>query len=140
MPARGDGPGRVEKRPGQPMWLRFAVIGSLLLIAFFGARNCQESQVEVTEEQAIEIARGEIGFEPDETQIRLLRQGINREPFWFVSLAVTSERDPDVFTRLAVVRVDAENGEVLDVEQDRQRDKEAAEQTQGEQPPQSDAP
>jgi hypothetical protein len=39
-----------------------------------------------------------------------------------------------------VVRVDAESGEELDVEQDRQRDKEAAEQTQGEQPPQSDAP
>jgi hypothetical protein len=116
MPGRGE---------GHPWWVRVGVIGGLLFVAFFGARSCQESQVRISEEQAIVTAQDQVDFEPTEVQVRLLRQGINREPFWFVSLAVTSKRDPDVFTRLAVVEVDANTGSVESIKEDAQRDKEA---------------
>jgi hypothetical protein len=90
----------------------------VLVLAFFVARSCQQSQVRVTKEQAIATAEREVDFTPRRTQIRLLRQGINSKPFWIVSLSVPG-RVEDTFRRLAVVRVDANTGKVEEVDRDR---------------------
>ncbi len=90
----------------------------MLVLAFFVARSCQQSQVRVTKEQAIATAEREVDFTPRRTQIRLLRQGINSKPFWIVSLSVPG-RVEDTFRRLAVVRVDANTGKVEEVDRDR---------------------
>lgn len=124
MPGKGE---------GHPLWVRVAFVGGVLIIAFLVSKGCQQEQIKVSDEEAVAAARAEIDFEPTDTQVRLLRQGLDREPFWFVSLGLVSERDPDVFARLAVIRVNAETGEVTDVEQDRNRDREAIRQAQGEQ-------
>jgi Peptidase propeptide and YPEB domain len=92
------------------------VVG-VLVLAFVVSRGCQQSQVRVSEEQAIATAREQVEFTPRRTQIRLLRQGLNSKPNWIVSLSIP-DADPDtddVFRRLAVVRVNANTGEVLEV-------------------------
>ena len=107
---RGPRPGDLRRST----WTRVAVLVIVLGLAFAVSRGCQQSQIRITKEQAIAAAEGEIDFEPSQTQVRLLRQGLNSEPFWIVSLSIpTGERD--VFRRLAVVRVDANTGAVADV-------------------------
>ncbi len=94
------------------------VIVGVLVLAFFVARGCQQSQVRITKQQAIATAEREVGFEPRRTQVRLLRQGISSTPYWIVSLSVPGSQE-GTFTRLAVIRVDANTGKVEEV--DRQR-------------------
>jgi hypothetical protein len=90
----------------------------VLLLAFFVARGCQQSQVRITKEQAVATAEREVDFEPDRTQIRLLRQGLTSRPYWIVSLS-TPGRQADTFSRLAVVKIDANTGKVDDVTRER---------------------
>ncbi len=90
----------------------------MLLLAFFVARSCQQSQVRITKEQAVATAEREVDFEPRDTQIRLLRQGLNSRPYWIVSLS-TPGPQADTFSRLAVVKIDANTGKVDDVTRER---------------------
>jgi uncharacterized membrane protein YkoI len=93
------------------------VIVGVLVLAFFVARNCQQDQVRLTEDQAIVIAERQVNFEPERTQIRLLRQGLNSKPYWIVSLSIPGERE-NTYRRLATVQIDAKTGEVVDVDRD----------------------
>ena len=95
-----------------------AVIVAVLAVAFVAAQTCQKSQIRYTKAQAIAKAERQIDFEPDRTQIRLLRQGITSEPFWIVSLSVAGERE-DSFRELAIVKIDANSGKVDSVKQQR---------------------
>jgi hypothetical protein len=90
---------------------------AVLIVAFFVARGCQDEQVRVTEQQAIAAAEERADFEPESAQIRLLRQGLNSEPFWFVVLSVGDPRNEDDITKLAQFKVNAETGEVQEVGQ-----------------------
>jgi hypothetical protein len=94
------------------------VIVAVLVVAFLAAQTCQQSQIRFTKEQAIAKAERQIDFQPDRTQIRLLRQGITSEPFWIVSLSVAGERE-DSFRELALVKIDANNGKIDSVKQQR---------------------
>lgn len=94
------------------------VIGLVLVAAFVFAQTCQKDQVRVSKEQAIQTARNQVTFEPERTQIRMLRQGINSKPFWIVSLSIPGETE-GTFRQIAVVRVDANNGKVEVVERGR---------------------
>jgi hypothetical protein len=71
----------------------------------------------VTEEQAIATAEEQVAFAPEDTQIRLLRQGLDRRPFWIVSLSIPKGEGGDRFSRLALVHIDANTGEVTKVEE-----------------------
>jgi hypothetical protein len=103
---------------GGPTWLRVAVIVGVLAVAFLVAQTCQQSQIRLTKDQAIAKAQRQIDFKPDRTQIRLLRQGIQSEPFWIVSMSVKGEAE-NSFRELAVVRIDANSGKVETVRQQR---------------------
>jgi hypothetical protein len=94
------------------------VIALVLVAAFVFAQTCQKDQVRVSKEQAIQTARAQVTFNPERTQIRFLRQGINSKPFWIVSLSIPGE-DEGTFRQIAVVRVDANSGKVEDVERGR---------------------
>ena len=89
----------------------------MLALAFVASRSCQQDQVRVTKDQAVATAERQVDFEPTRTQVRLLRQGLSSKPHWVVSLSIPRDSDPDtqVFRELAVVRVDANTGEVEDV-------------------------
>jgi uncharacterized membrane protein YkoI len=90
------------------------VIVGVLVLAFFVARSCQQEQVRITQAQAIAIAERQVTFEPEDTQIRLLRQGLNSRAYWIVSLSIPGER-ADTFRRLATVQIDANTGKVAEV-------------------------
>jgi hypothetical protein len=98
--------------------VRVAVIVAVLAVAFVAAQTCQQSQVRVTKGEAIAKARQQVDFAPRRTQIRLLRQGLTSEPFWIVSLSVPGEQE-DTFRKLALVKIDANNGKVDSVRQQR---------------------
>jgi hypothetical protein len=91
-----------------------AVVLAVLAIAFVVAQTCQQEQVRLTKEQAIERAEQEVNFEPTRTAVRLLRQGIESRPFWIVSLSIP-RTEGEGYRRLAVVRIDANTGEVAEV-------------------------
>jgi hypothetical protein len=99
-----------------PTPVRIAVVGLLLVLCFFVARTCQQAQIRVTQDQAIATAKKQIGFTPKRTQVRLLRQGLDRRPFWIVSLSIPTGQ-PDTFSRLALVRIDANTGKVESVQE-----------------------
>jgi hypothetical protein len=94
------------------------VIVGVLALAFVAAQTCQQSQIRFTKEQAIAKAKRQVEFTPDRTQIRLLRQGIASEPFWVVSLSIAGAEE-DTFRELAIVKIDANNGELDSVRQQR---------------------
>jgi peptidase YpeB-like protein len=90
----------------------------VLIAAFVVAQTCQKDQIRISKEAAIATAKRQIEFEPTRTQIRLLRQGINSKPTWIVSLSIPQPGEPintQLFKELAVVRVDANTGKVIDV-------------------------
>ena len=103
-------------RPPQPTWQKVALVIGLLLVTFVVARSCQQAQVRITSEQAVATAERQIPFEPTRVQVRMLRQGVTSQPVWVVSLSVPRGGvNTKVFDELAVVRVNANNGNVEDV-------------------------
>jgi hypothetical protein len=96
---------------------RVAVLIGLFVLALIFAKSCQQSQIRIDEQEAIALAKQQVSFEPKETQVRLLRQGLNRKLFWFVSLSdpIGSPTNPEGFTRLVLVKIDANKGTVEEV-------------------------
>ena len=91
----------------------------MLLFGFFIVKGCQDRQVRLSKEQAVATAEREIDFRPKTTIVRLLRQGVDRHPFWIVSLSIPFGDEPNAsrFKQLAVVRVDATTGKVASVQE-----------------------
>ena len=135
-PSWGDSGFSLEpksKEERKPTWPRVAVLAGVLLLAFFVARGCEDK--DVSQEEAVTTSKEAIDFEATYTQVRFLRQGINRRPFWFVSLSIpigfAGDR-ADLFAALAVVQIDAETGEITSIreqseEQTRAMEREARE-------------
>lgn len=90
----------------------------LVAVVFLVAHSCQRSQVRINQQRAIDIARQKVDFRPTQTQIRLLRQGLNSHPYWAVSLSVPNGGD---YSELTVVKVDANSGSVVSVDNQRSK-------------------
>ena len=87
---------------------------ALFVAIFFVARGCQSTGIDLTQDEAIEIAKTQVEFVPDNPQVRLLRRGVSFRPQWVVSL---SEEAPDGRRiNVTVVTIDAETGEILRVQ------------------------
>jgi peptidase YpeB-like protein len=95
-----------------------AAVVVLFVATLLAAQTCQQSQVRVTQEQAIATARERAGFTPERTQIRLVRQGLTGDPYWAISFSVPA-RSGDGYARLTTVRVDANSGKVEAVNRER---------------------
>jgi hypothetical protein len=93
-------------------------IAVLLAVTAVAAQSCQQSQVRLSEEQAIELALPRAGFEPERTQIRLVRQGLTGRPYWAISFSVPAASG-DGYAKLTTVRVDANTGEIEAVNRER---------------------
>jgi hypothetical protein len=93
-------------------------VGVVLVAALVVSQSCQKSQIRIDKDQAIARAEREIDFDPTRTQVRLLRQGLNAHPNWIVSLSVPKPGtgiNTQEFSKLAVVTIDANTGEVVQV-------------------------
>lgn len=84
---------------------------AVLLLAYLVARTCGSSQPDVSQEEAIEIAKEEIEFEPNDVQVRNIPRGFE-ERSWMVSLYTGTPTDPQ---ECRVVEIDAESGDVITV-------------------------
>ena len=101
---------RMGGRLGRARWLGIAVI---LVAALVVSRSCQQSQIRLTKDQAIARAEAQVSFKPTREQVRLLRQGLSSRPMWIVSLSIP--RKNGTFAQLAVARVDANTGKIVDL-------------------------
>jgi uncharacterized membrane protein YkoI len=98
--------------------VRAGVVVALVALTFVASRSCQQDQVRLTKEQAIATAKRQVDFKPTKTIVRLLRQGVQSRPNWIVSLSIPRvhpESAAEEFKELAIVRVDANTGKVVDV-------------------------
>jgi hypothetical protein len=109
-----DAPAREGPRPRARLDRR-GVIGIVVLFAvtLLAARSCQGAQVRLTQQQAVATAQRQIDFTPRQTQVRIVRQGINAHPYWAVSFSIPGANGS--FKRLTTVRVDANTGKVVAV-------------------------
>ena len=96
-----------------PTWARLGVVAAVFVLAFVVSKSCQKSDVDLTQDDAVAKATEQVEWTPQDTQVRLLRQGIDRHAFWIVSLSIPSPKG-DSYEELAVVRMDAETGEVVE--------------------------
>jgi NAD(P)H-flavin reductase len=94
------------------------VIVGVLVVAFVVARGCQQSQIRITKQQAVATATRAVDFTPRRMNVRLLRQGLNSKPSWFVNLSVPGGTAGSI-RRLSVVQVDANTGKVVGISKQR---------------------
>jgi len=89
-------------------------VAALFGVTFVAAQSCQQSQVRLSKEQAIQTAAPRAGFAPERTQVRLVRQGLTGHPFWAVSMSVPA-KSGDGYAKLTTVRIDANTGKIAAV-------------------------
>ena len=124
---RDAGGNAADETPSRraPTWPRVAVVVAVLVAAFFVSRSCGTSDIKTSQQEAVAKATTEAGFDPEDTQVRLLRQGIDRHPFWIVSLSTLSA-DGKTYDELAVVRMDATSGEIVEFREQKKGEPEPA--------------
>jgi hypothetical protein len=84
----------------------------VFVAAFLVARSCGSSQPSVSQEEAIEIARAEIDFEPARVQVRNVPSGLEGRRTWAVSLYTGTPSEPGT---CRIVEIDADDGSVSSV-------------------------
>ncbi len=89
-------------------------MAALFGVTLVAANSCQQAQVRLSKEQAIRVATTRAAFTPEQTQVRLVRQGLTGHPFWAVSLSVPNASG-DGYAKLTTVRVDANTGKIAAV-------------------------
>jgi hypothetical protein len=90
---------------------------------FYKHRTRRPTRREVRRQQLAEAVQEEFTdsggtYGSPKIWIRLVRQGITSEPFWIVSLSVAGDGE-DEFRELALVKIDANNGKIDSVRQQR---------------------
>ena len=103
----------VERVKGLSRASKVMLVGAVLL-ALLGASGAMRASndVEVSSEEAIEIASERLDFQPEQTAVKLIREGIGLHPVWAVSFSIPGV-DGDEFERLLVVSVDGKSGDIL---------------------------
>jgi hypothetical protein len=113
-PSTDAGNERARSLRDRPLF-RIAALALVLLAAFLASRSCASRDTEISRDEAVEIARDEIDYEPDRVGVRFLPQGFQSRPSWAVSLSTVDGEGE--LTRVTVVVVDGTTGEILEVRQ-----------------------
>ncbi len=100
------------------------MVVAVLVLAFVVSRACQQAEIKVSQEEALAIATEQVDFTPTDPQIRLLRQGIERSPYWVISLSTLSPNG-EHYDDLAVMRIDATSGEVVELKEQKDAKRES---------------
>ena len=93
-----------------------ALLLAVLLAALVASRSCASRETEISKEEAVEIAKRAVDYEPDRVMTRFLPRGIQSRPNWAVSLSTTDAAGNA--DRVTVVVVDGRTGEIVDVRMD----------------------
>ena len=62
----------------------------MLAVAFFATKTCASRDTEIDQDEAVEIAKDEVDFEPTKVLVRFVPQGLQSRPYWAVSLSTTN--------------------------------------------------
>ena len=100
--------GKARDLRDRPLF-RVAAIVLVLVAAFLATKSCARQDNEISQDEAIAIAREHVDFTPDKVQIRYLPQGVPPVYYWAVSLYTLKNGQPD---RVQVVLVNATTGAV----------------------------
>jgi hypothetical protein len=111
-PSTDAGSERARSLRDRPLF-RVAALLLVLLAAFLASKSCASRDTEISQDEAVEIAREQIDYEPDRVGVRFLPQGFQSRPSWAVSLSTVNAEG--TLTRVTVVVVDGSNGEILEV-------------------------
>jgi GH25 family lysozyme M1 (1,4-beta-N-acetylmuramidase) len=91
-------------------FFRIAVLLVVLIVAFVSMKSCSRQQYDVSQDEAVTIARKHIDFTPDDYQVKYLPQGIPPVYYWAVNFYEKNAQGQ--VTRTEVVLVNATTGEV----------------------------
>ena len=105
---KGDAEPRRDLRD-RPLF-RIAVLLVVLVVALLSMKSCGRQQNEVSQDEAVAIARQHIDFEPDDYQVRYLPQGIPPVYYWAVNFSTVNKNGH--VNRTEVVLVNATTGAV----------------------------
>jgi hypothetical protein len=93
--------------------LRLVALLLLLPLTFLASRGCGDTHHQVTQSDAVGIARGEVNYRPDGTNVRFVRRGLPPRSYWAVSL--WQQAADGTRTHVTVVVIDAQTGEVTQI-------------------------
>jgi hypothetical protein len=110
----GQAAGRRRLLPGRAL----GVFLLLLVVTLLASRTCGSTSELIAKDEAVTIAKREIDYPIDGTNIRFLRRGVSQHPYWAVSLWQRGEGGVG-YQRITVVVVDAETGRVAQVDLNR---------------------
>jgi hypothetical protein len=89
------------------------ILAAVLVAALLVSRSCGKTETEVSQEQAVAIARDAIAFDANYVQVRFQKRGLNSRPYWLVGLA---DRAADgSYEEYVSVLVDAQTGEIAGI-------------------------
>jgi hypothetical protein len=92
---------------------KVALFLAVLLFAFFVSKSCGSVGDEVSQEEAVALARERIDFDAEHHQIRLFKKGFQSHPYWGVSLYDGDRTNP---TQCQLVQIDAQTGDIASVQ------------------------
>ncbi|MGH3057674.1 MAG: hypothetical protein ACRDOP_12040 [Gaiellaceae bacterium] len=88
----------------------------VLAVAFVASKSCASRDTEVDSDEAVEIARQEVDYEPERVMVRFTPRGIDSTPHWAVSLSLVDAAGNA--ERVTVVLVDARTGQVVEIDRE----------------------
>jgi hypothetical protein len=94
-------------------WSRVAFMVALLTLGLVLTRVLGRTTPKVSKAEAVAVARPNVDFKPQGYNIRLVRQGIPPRPVWAVSFWI--RKAGGGFSRITLVLVDANSGQVMQV-------------------------
>ena len=89
------------------------ILAVVLVLALVAARTCASRDTDVSQDEAVEIAREEVDFEPERTMVRSVPRGVGSRPFWAVSFSLLDANGNA--ERTTVVLVDASTGDITEI-------------------------
>ena len=112
MDTPSSGAGTARGLRDRPLGKVLALL-AVLLAALLVSKSCGSSETQVGQQEAVQIAKHQVSFAPDRTQVRYVKRGLQSRGFWAVSLVTI--RPDGTIGRSAVVLVDGDTGDVAEV-------------------------
>jgi len=96
----------------------FAVFTVTLIVLAATGILRSDRDINLEPNEAVEVAREYVDFEPVNADARLVRQGFGLQPVWAVSFSIPEDNNPRAFERLTTVEINATTGEVIRISVD----------------------
>jgi hypothetical protein len=91
-------------------WGKAVLLVLVLAAALLVARSCGKTDPKISQEQAVEIAKQEVSFEPNDVRVRFQKRGLRQGDYWLVGLGI--KRANGTYERATNVLVDGNTGAV----------------------------